>query len=228
MLLHIPQVLSQDRVRDIRQALLHAAWTDGRGTAGHQSGQAKHNRQVPEDDPLARRLGEEIAQALSRLPLFVSSALPRTLYPPVFSCYGPGDRFDTHVDNAIRYGHGGRMRADLSATLFLSEVEEYKGGALVIEDQFGIRDVRLPAGDLVLYPSSSLHHVTPIVRGERMAAIIWIQSLIRDDGKRRVLFEMDQQLQALAADLAPDLANDRRIVALTGVYHNLVRRWAEL
>ena len=224
MLLHIPEVLSPDSVRDIRQALLRAAWTDGRGTAGHQSGRAKHNLQVPEDDPLARRLGGEIAQALGRLPLFVSCALPRTLYPVLFSRYRPGDRFETHVDNAIRYGHGGRMRADLSATLFLSEPDEYEGGSLVIEDQFGVRDVRLPAGDLVLYPSSPLHHVTPLVRGERMAGIIWIQSLIRDDGKRRVLFEMDQQLQALGADLA----DDRRIVALTGVYHNLVRRWAEL
>ena len=172
---------------------------------------------------VAGELGQELLRALGQSAQFVSAALPQRIFPPVFSLYRTGDRFDTHVDNAIRYGRHGTIRTDLSATLFLTPLDEYEGGALVIEDVFGPREVRLPPGHMVLYPSSSLHHVTPVTRGERLAAILWMQSLVRDDGQRRILYDLDHAIQ----ELAPDLPGDPRIVALTGVYHNLVRRWPE-
>ena len=223
MLLHIADVMSADMVERFQARLSAAPWNDGRATAGHQSAKAKHNLQVPAEDPVAAELGQELAQALGHAQRFVSAALPQRIFPPVFSLYRPGDRFGTHVDNAIRYGHRGAIRTDLSATVFLTPLDAYDGGALVIEDVFGPREIRLPPGHMVLYPSSSLHHVTPVTRGERLAAILWMQSLVRDDGQRRILFDLDCTIQ----DLSVDLPADPRIVSLTGIYHNLVRRWAE-
>ncbi|MCQ8278497.1 Fe2+-dependent dioxygenase [Acetobacteraceae bacterium KSS8] len=222
-MLNVIRVLSEEEAASLRARLLPCDWIDGRATAGHQSARAKQNLQLSEDDPVAHAEGEALLRRLGSVPLFVSAALPKRVFPPVFARYRPGDRFGTHVDNAIRYGARGTIRTDLSATLFLSPLDEYEGGALVIEDTFGPREVRLRPGEMVLYPSSSLHRVTPVERGERVCAIAWMQSLVRDEGERRLLFELDQQIQALAAD-APD---DARVTALTGIYHNLVRRWAE-
>jgi PKHD-type hydroxylase len=226
MLLHIPQVLTAAQVETSRAALAGAEWTDGRVTAGFQSARAKHNLHVPEDHPVARRLGDMIVGALERTPLFLSAALPLRVFPPLFNRYAGGQHFGTHVDNAIRQvkGTSHRIRTDLSATLFLSDPDEYEGGALTVEDRFGTQTVRLPAGDLVLYPASSLHHVTPVTRGERIAAFFWVQSMVRDDGRRTMLFDLDNAIQRLGADV-PDHA---AVVQLTGVYHNLIRHWAEL
>jgi PKHD-type hydroxylase len=225
MLIAIPNVLDGATLTRFREKLWEARWCDGRATAGHQSARAKQNQQLAEDDKLAQALGEELAQALGRMPLFVSAGLPQRIFPPLFSRYraGSGDHFGEHVDNAIRYGARGTIRTDLSATLFLSDPDSYEGGALVIEDVFGAREVRLAAGSMVLYPSSSLHRVTPVTQGERLAAVFWMQSLIRDEGQRRLLFDLDRTIQALAADLD----DDPRVLSLTNVYHNLVRRWAE-
>lgn len=223
MLIEIP-VLSAADAHALRARLLEQDWRSGADTAGHQSVRAKHNQQLAGDDPVALALGEALVTALGRIPLFVAAALPQRVFPPVFARYRPGDRFGRHVDNAIRYGHGGSLRTDLSATLFLTPQDEYEGGALLIEDTFGQRRVRLDPGHLVLYPSSSVHSVEPVTRGERIAAVLWLQSLIRDDGRRTILFELDRTIQSLSDDL-PD---DARIVSLTGTYHNLVRSWAEI
>ncbi len=226
MLLHVPDVLTRDQVAHGRRLLEQAEWVDGRVTAGAQSSRTKRNLQLPEDSPAARELGDMILPALQRSPLFMSAALPLKVYPPMFNRYSGGHAFGSHVDNAIRQvpGTPHRVRTDLSATLFFAAPEEYDGGELVVEDTYGAHKVRLPAGHLVLYPSTSLHHVTPVTRGERLAAFFWIQSLIRDDGQRTLLFDMDTAIQKLARD-APDHPST---VQLTGVYHNLLRQWAEL
>lgn len=226
MLICIPQVLTKAEAARCLSRLLEADWTDGGATAGEQSRLAKKNRQVPEGHPLARELGDEILDALGRSPLFISAALPLKTFPPLFNRYGVGDGFGAHVDNAIRPVRGSavRVRTDLSATLFLSEPEDYDGGELVIEGQFGVQEVKLAAGDMVLYPASSLHRVNPITRGERIASFFWIQSMIRDDADRAILFDLDQAIQDHARELGQGHA---RTVALTAVYHNLVRRWAE-
>ena len=226
MLLHVPGVLSADQVGRVRQVLDGAEWVDGRVTAGPQSSRAKQNLQLPENAPAARELGDLILAALQRSPLFMSAALPLKVYPPMFNRYGGGHSFGSHVDNAIRQVPGSphRVRTDLSATLFLAAPDSYEGGELVISDTYGMHSVKLPAGDMVLYPSTSLHHVTPVTRGERIASFFWIQSLVRDDGRRTLLFDMDSAIQQLAAD-APDHPST---VQLTGVYHNLLRQWAEL
>jgi PKHD-type hydroxylase len=226
MLLQVPEVLTPDEVRDARVALDAADWIDGRVTAGPQSARAKDNRQLPEDHPLARELGNSIAQALQRHPLFVSAALPLRVFPPLFNKYEGGGSFGSHVDNAIRQvtGTPHRIRTDLSATLFLSDPEEYDGGELTVEDTYGVHAVKLPAGHLVLYPSTSLHHVTPVTRGARVSSFFWIQSLIRDDGQRTLLFDLDTAIQRISFDLPDHPA----VVQLTGVYHNLLRQWAEL
>ena len=226
MLLEIPQVLPADQVQVIRQQLAAADWQDGRATAGHQAVGTKHNLQLPDTTPLARDLGAHIVNALQQNPLFVSAALPLRVLPPMFNCYREGQTFGSHVDNAIRQapGTGLRMRTDLSATLFLTPPEEYDGGDLVIEDTYGVHSVKLPAGHMVLYPSTSLHHVRPVTRGERISSFFWIQSMIRDDGARTLLFDLDTAIQSLSRDLPAHPAN----VQLTGVYHNLLRRWAEL
>jgi PKHD-type hydroxylase len=226
MLLHVPGVLTGEQVSRVRQMIDQAEWVDGRVTAGPQSARTKQNLQLPEDSPAARQTGELILAALQRSALFMSAALPLKVYPPMFNRYAGGHSFGSHVDNSIRQvpGTPHRVRTDLSATLFLADPGDYDGGELVAEDTYGVHRVKLPAGDMVLYPSTSLHHVTPVTRGERIASFFWIQSLVRDDGRRTLLFEMDTAIQRLARDV-PD---HQSTVQLTGVYHNLLRQWAEL
>lgn len=228
MLLHVQNILTPIELERCRSALAGAAWADGRITAGHQSAQAKRNQQLPETDPLARELGTLVLDALARNTTFFAGALPRRIYPPLFNRYEDGQSFGYHVDNAVRYdrsrGEAQPLRTDLSATLFFSAPEDYDGGELVIEDTFGTHQVKLPAGDLVLYPGSSLHQVLPVTRGARVAAFFWIQSLVRSDAQRRTLFELDLAIQQLTQKLpgAPEL------VQLTGVYHNLLREWSDV
>jgi PKHD-type hydroxylase len=227
MLLHVPQVLTAEQVAHCRARLAQADWADGRITAGYQSAQAKDNSQLPEEGPVARELGALVLQALSRNSTFFSAALPQRIYPPLFNRYSGGQSFGFHVDNAVRYdrSRGGAepIRTDVSATLFLSAPEEYDGGELVIEDTFGTQLVKLAAGDLVLYPGTSLHRVTPVTRGERLASFFWIQSMLREDAQRRLMFELDVSIRRLTQDVPEHPA----LVQLTGVYHNLLRRWAE-
>jgi PKHD-type hydroxylase len=226
MLLAIPDVLSADQVAHARRVLDRAEWVDGRVTAGHQSARSKDNQQLAEGSPAARELGEVVLAALQASPLFLSAALPLRVFPPLFNRYQGGQSFGTHVDNAVRQvpGMPHRLRTDLSATLFLCPSAEYEGGELVVEDTYGVHGVKLPAGHLVLYPASSLHHVRPVTRGARLASFFWIQSMVRDDAERTLLFDLDAALQRLTAD-QPD---HPAAVPLTGVYHNLLRRWAEL
>ena len=227
MLLHVPKVLTAEQVAHCRTRLDQAGWADGRITAGHQSAKAKDNAQLPETDPVARELGALILDALSKNPTFFSAALPQRVYPPLFNRYAGGQSFGFHVDNAIRYdrSRGGMdaVRTDLSATLFLSAPEEYDGGELVIEDTYGSHQVKLAAGDLVLYPGTSLHKVTPVTRGARLASFFWIQSLLPEDAQRRLMFELDVAIRRLSADVPEHPA----LVQLTGVYHNLLRRWSQ-
>jgi PKHD-type hydroxylase len=226
MLLHVAKVLTPEQVAQARKRLDEAAWVDGRVTAGPQSARAKKNQQLPEDSAEAREVGELILAALQRSPLFMSAAIPLKVFPPLFNRYAGGHSFGSHVDNAIRQvpGTPHRVRTDLSATLFFAGPDDYEGGELVVEDTYGAHRVKLPAGDMVLYPSTSLHHVTPVTAGERVCSFFWIQSLIRDDGQRTLLFDMDTAIQRLARD-APEHPST---VQLTGVYHNLLRQWAEL
>jgi len=226
MLLTIPDVLTRDQVAEAREHLAGAGWVDGRVTAGYQSSRVKDNRQLPEDHPVARALGETILAALQRNPLFISAALPLRIFPPLFNQYEGGPSFGSHVYNAIRQvtGTSFRIRTDLSATLFLSRPDEYDGGELAVEDTYGVHMVKLPAGHMVLYPSTSLHHVRPVTRGARIASFFWIQSLVRDDAERTLLFDLDTAIQRLSAEVPDHSA----AVQLTGVYHNLVRRWAEV
>jgi PKHD-type hydroxylase len=226
VLLTIPDLLTSERVAHARQLLDRADWVDGRVTAGAQSARAKDNEQLPEDDPAGRELGGIILEALGQNPLFISAALPSKVFPPLFNRYRGGHAFGTHVDNAIRQipGTPHRIRTDLSATLFLSSPDEYDGGELQIEDTYGLHSVKLPAGDLVLYPSTSLHHVRPVTRGARVASFFWIQSMVRDDGARTLLFDLDTAIQRVNLDTPAHAA----AVPLTGVYHNLLRRWADL
>ncbi len=226
MLLPIPEVLNAGQIAQARRILDQAEWVDGRVTAGHQSARAKDNLQLPEDHPAARELGEIIMAALGRNALFISAALPLRVFPPLFNRYQGGHSFGTHVDNAIRQvtGTPHRIRTDLSATLFLAEPAEYDGGELVVEDSYGVHNVKLPAGHMILYPSTSLHHVRPITRGVRLASFFWIQSMVRDDGERTLLFDLDMAIQRLGAGLPGEAST----IPLTGVYHNLLRRWADV
>ena len=226
MLLTIPDLLSKAQVAQCRAALNQAEWVDGNVTSGPQSALAKNNQQIPEGSPVARQVGDLIQDALGASPLFIAAALPLKVFPPLFNRYDSGQAFGTHVDNAIRHlrGTNFRIRSDLSATLFLSEPEEYDGGELTVEDTYGVQRVKLAAGDLVLYPSTSLHHVTPVTRGARVSSFFWIQSMVRDDGQRTLLFQMDTAIQQLVAELGNA---DDRVISLTGVYHNLLRRWAD-
>src|SRR5688572_27791405 len=223
MLLQIPEVLSAEQILGCRKVLESNDWVDGRITAGHQSARAKDNLQLPEDNEDARQLGNTILQALENNPLFMAAALPLKVFPPLFNRYQGGQSFGNHVDNAIRQvtGTPHRVRTDLSATLFLNAPAEYDGGELVIEDTFGVHQVKLPAGHLILYPSSSLHHVRPVTRGCRLASFFWVQSMVRDDGQRTLLFDLDTAIQRLNEE-APNQSVD---VQLTAVYHNLLRRW---
>jgi len=226
LLLPIPEVLTSEQVSEARQILDAAEWVDGRVTAGHQSAQTKDNMQLPENHPAARQLGETILTALGQNPLFVSAALPARVFPPLFNRYQGGQSFGTHVDNAIRQvtATGHRIRTDLSATLFFSRPDEYDGGELIVEDTYGLHHVKLPAGHMILYPSTSLHHVAPVTRGSRLSSFFWIQSMVRDDGQRTLLFDLDTAIQRLN----PTKPDDSAVVQLTGVYHNLLRRWAEI
>ena len=229
MMIHIPQVLTKDQVARLRALIDAAAWIDGNATSGAQSALAKRNEQLPEDSPAAKAAGEAILDALSANPLFVTAALPQTVFPPLFNRYGGGQTFGVHIDNSIRQSRDGtvRIRSDLSATLFLTEPEDYDGGELLVEDTYGVHEVKLPAGDMILYPASSLHQVTPVTRGARTSSFFWIQSLIRDDAKRALLFQMDIAIQQLAGKVGAG-AGAPELVSLTGTYHNLLRMWAEL
>jgi PKHD-type hydroxylase len=226
MLLAIPNVLSAAQVAEARKILESAEWVDGKTTAGAQAARAKDNQQIPVTHPVARQVGEMILKALALNPLFMSAALPLHILSPMFNRYIGGQQFGTHVDGAIRQipGTPHRIRTDLSATLFFAEPNEYDGGELVVEDTYGAKSVKLPAGHLILYPATSLHHVTPVTRGARLCSFFWIQSMIRDDGKRSLLFDMDTGIQRVAAE-QPGHAG---VVQLTGVYHNLLRQWAEM
>ena len=225
MIITIPDVLSSAQVREARTVLDAAEWVDGRVTAGHQSARSKDNQQLPEDSPAARQLGDLVLAALERNPRFVSAALPLKVFPPLFNRYTSGQSFGLHVDNAVRMLRGTphRVRTDLSATLFLAEPGDYDGGELVVEDTYGAHAIRLPAGHMVLYPASSLHRVNPVTRGARVASFFWIQSMVREDAQRALLFDMDTAVQRLAQQ-SPDHPS---ALQLTGVYHNLLRMWAD-
>lgn len=226
MLLQVPDVLTADQVLRARHILDQADWVDGRVTAGHQSSRTKDNMQLPEGSPAARELGDMVLSALEQNALFISAALPARVFPPLFNRYQGGQSFGTHVDNAIRQvtGTSHRIRTDLSATLFFTGPDEYDGGELMVEDTYGTHNVKLAAGHLILYPSTSLHHVRPVTRGARVASFFWIQSMIRDAGERTLLFDLDVAIQRLNNDGAAQAS----AVQLTGVYHNLLRRWAEV
>jgi len=227
MMIAIPDLLSADEVARVRGAIDAGEWVDGNVTSGAQSALAKRNEQVVEGSAAHREAGALILDALGRSPLFVAAALPLKVFPPLFNRYAGGQAFGTHVDNAIRIQRGSdfRIRSDLSMTVFLEDPEGYDGGELIVEGQFGEQSVKLPAGHAILYPSSSLHRVAPVTRGARVASFFWIQSMVRDDGARRILFEMDGAVQRLAGQLGQD---DRSVIELTGVYHNLLRRWSDV
>lgn len=229
MILCIPDILSPEQVSQGREKLENALWEDGKKTAGHQAALAKDNMQIPANHPAAIQTGEIILHALSQSPLFMSAALPLHFLPPMFNRYSGGQQFGTHVDGAIRVlPNGQRIRTDLSCTLFFAEPDEYDGGELVIEDTYGSKSVKLPAGHLVLYPSTSLHHVTPVTRGARLCSFFWLQSMIRSDEKRTNLFDLDVAIQRIAGALPDHDAAQQSAVQLTGVYHNLLRQWAEM
>jgi len=224
MLLHVPDILSREQVAAIRQRLDDTAWADGRETVGSLGAQVKRNLQLPDQSPLKRELGETILAALARSPLFFNAALPLKILPPRFNCYVAGGEYGFHVDGAVMaFVRGEQMRSDVSCTLFLSDPEEYEGGELIIHDTYGEHEVKLAAGDAIVYPSTSLHRVTPVTRGARVAAFFWVQSMVRDESQRRLLFELDASIERLRASAADEAA----ILQLSGVYHNLLRRWAQ-
>ena len=226
MLLHIPEVLTSNQVDEFREILDKANWVDGKITAGHQSAQVKNNRQIPENSAEAKMLGDKVLTALEANATFISAALPLKVFPPLFNSYSGGQNFGTHIDNAIRQVSGTpfKIRTDLSATLFLSDPSEYEGGELVVEDTYGTHKVKLPRGHMVLYPASSLHHVNPVTSGARVASFMWIQSMVRDDAKRTLLFDLDNSIRLLNHDIPGHESS----VHLTGIYHNLLRRWADV
>jgi PKHD-type hydroxylase len=226
MILSIPNVLSPEDAAAMRHRLdVSDAWVDGRATAGYQGAPVKRNQQIAQEAPIALELGDVIIGALERHPLFISSVLPNRVYPPLFNRYEGGMHFGSHVDGAIRLvpGHGTRVRTDVSITLFLTPPEDYDGGELVIEDTYGVQEVKLPAGHAIVYPATSLHEVRPVTRGTRVSSFFWAQSLVRDDTRRSLLFDMDNAIQRLNARNADDAA--RR--TLVGCYHNLLRLWSE-
>ncbi|MFD2741386.1 Fe2+-dependent dioxygenase [Sulfitobacter aestuarii] len=226
MLITIPSILTKDEVAQVRAHLDAAAWEDGATTAGPQSREVKRNQQLPPTSEAAQTLGKFILQKLTADPLFLSAALPARILPPMFNKYEQAEAFGAHIDNAIRVNPltQERLRTDLSMTLFLSEPEDYSGGELLIEDHYGHQSVKLPAGDMILYPATSLHQVTPVTRGARVSSFFWLQSMIRTHTQRRILFDLDQSIQSLSGSLG---ANDPETVRLTGIYHNLIRTWAE-
>src|SRR6202161_1963373 len=227
MLVCVPDVLSKTEVAEFRGVMDDAAWEDGRSTAGAQSAMVQNNEQLPPDGETSRKLGEHVIKALTANSLFIAAAIPRHIFPPLFNRYGVGQHFGVHVDNAVRGDPltGTRIRTDLSVTLFLSEPDEYDGGELVVEDLYGSQEIKLPAGDLVVYPASSLHMVTPVTRGARVASFFWLQSMIKDAHARSMIFDLDNSIQDLVDRLG---RNDTQVRKLTNVYHNLIRYWAEL
>lgn len=227
MLITIDDILTPDEVAQIRATLDAADWQDGRATAGTQAAEIKRNAQIPLDSPVLPGLQQRIVRALTRHPLWMSAALPAQILPPMFNRYEGGGTFGVHVDNAIRVipGEGRQIRTDVSCTVFLSDPEDYDGGELIIEGHYGAQSVKLAAGAAVVYPATSLHQVTPVTRGARVASFFWVQSMLRDAGQREILFDLDQSIQSLGADLG---ANHPEVVRLTGLYHNLIRQWAEV
>ena len=227
MLIHIPKVLNAEQLQLLRTRLrsADAPWVDGRVTAGYQGAPVKRNQQIDENSPLAQALGELILGVLERHPLFISAVLPNRVYPPMFNHYESGMHFGKHIDGAVRLvpGSGAKLRTDISATLFLNAPEDYDGGELQIEDFYGDHSIKLPAGDLVVYPSSSRHQVRPVTRGARLASFFWVQSLVRDDAQRSLLFDLDRAVQQLNVTQADETAR----LQLTGCYHNLLRMWSE-
>jgi PKHD-type hydroxylase len=223
----VPDILSKAEVTEFRAAMDAAVWEDGRSTAGAQSVMVKKNEQLPPNGEIARQLGATVIRALVANALFVSAAIPKQIFPPLFNRYGVGQHFGVHVDNAVRGDllTGARIRTDLSVTLFLSEPAEYDGGELIVEDNYGSHRVKLPAGHLVLYPASSLHTVTPVTRGLRVASFFWLQSMVRDGHARSLIFDLDTAIQGLVGRLG---RNDPELVRLTGIYHNLIRYWADV
>jgi PKHD-type hydroxylase len=224
MMLHIPEVLTPQQVADIRARLDSSNWVDGRETVGAQGAQVKRNRQLPELSPLGREMGEIILRALTKHPMFISAALAHRFVPPLFNRYEGGEHYGFHIDGSIRTipGTNLSLRTDLSCTLFLCEPEEYEGGELIVADTYGEHEVKLPAGDLILYPSSSLHKVEPVTSGARVCSFFWVQSMVADDGKRTMLYELDQNIQKLREKMG----DTEEVVGLTGHYHNLLRQWA--
>ena len=225
MIVHVEGVLTPEQVAHCRETLAQAAWVDGKVTAGEQSARAKRNLQVPEDSAAARELGELILGALGRNPTFVSAALPLRVFPPLFNRYDAGHAFDTHVDNAIRFAGQVRFRTDVSCTLFLTDPADYDGGELIVEDAYGEHAVKLAAGDLIVYPATSLHRVSPITRGSRWSAFFWAQSMVRSDEQRTLLYDLDNAIQGLSAKVGQD---DPQVVSLAGTYNNLLRMWADV
>lgn len=226
MLLHIPGLFDRAEVGRIRQAIEAADWIDGKATTGHQSAKVKHNLQLPEEHPLSQEIGAALLKRLWANPLYISAALPHKISPPLLNCYTAGGNFGFHIDNAVRQSrlNTERVRTDISATLFFSDPEEYDGGELEIQDTFGVQRIKLPAGDLVLYPGTSVHKVNAVTRGTRYASFFWTQSLVREDSQRALLFEMDNAIQSLTRDV-PDHPS---LIQLTGTYHNLLRRWVDV
>lgn len=224
MLLHVPEVLTAHEVIQFCDALAQADWIDGKSTVGAQGAPVKHNRQLPDDSPLALQLGKRVQAALGRQPLFHAAALPQRMLPPRFNCYRGGGHYGFHIDGAVmRLNDGQQLRTDIACTLFLNAPGSYDGGDLIVSDTYGEHAIKLPAGDLIVYPASSLHRVAPVTRGQRLAAFFWVQSLVRDDARRRMLFELDQSVQTLNATGA----DADTILSLTGLYHNLLRQWSD-
>lgn len=225
MMLHIPGVLTRDEVAALRRQLDASPWVDGRQTVGPQGAQVKRNRQLPEHDPRSQELGRIVLQALERNPLFFAAALPLRIVPPLFNRYEGGEHYGLHVDGAVRnVPSGGRLRTDVSSTLFLCDPDEYEGGELVVMDTYGEHQAKLPAGDLILYPSTSLHRVKPVTKGARICSFFWSQSMVRDDARRTQLFELDRTIQ----QLRNQLGDTPETVQLAGHYHNLLRMWVEM
>ena len=229
MLLHVREVLNTDELREVRAILAHAAWGDGRATAGVQSAQAKNNEQLPRDSSATKALQQLVLGGLNRHARFFSAALPKRVFPPLFNRYGgTANAFGNHVDNAVRFipgSQGERVRTDVSCTLFLNEPADYDGGELAVEDTFGSQRIKLPAGDMVLYPGTSVHRVEPVTRGFRIASFFWIESMVRSDEARRLLFEMDAHLMRLRSSVGEA---EPAVIGLTGTYHNLLRMWADV
>jgi PKHD-type hydroxylase len=224
MMLHIPGILTREQVGAMRERLRAGEWIDGRASVGSQGAQVKRNRQLLEGSPLALELGQAVSAALTSNPLFFSAALPLRVLPPFFNSYAGGEHYGPHVDGAIRFHPGGAaVRTDVSCTVFLSDPEEYEGGELTVIDSYGTHEVKLPAGDAIIYPATSVHEVQPVTRGERVASFLWVQSMVRDDWKRAMLYELDANIQALRARYG----DGAELVGLTGHYHNLLRQWAE-